>query len=197
MNPTVVTVYDTVSGTTKQINESDIVVGQHFKTDGSIGISTTQNGTQYDVVLTLNNTTVSLADNSTNGGSGGTKVYDFPEGLFDWQGAVTDLHLTGDTGLSTTSAVVGALGTVVADNSNATLTSTEADLAPSTTATMTARESDLRAVTSTALKALFDGTATAKDMYLNLATVDAGISGAAVVTVRGTIKFSFDLIGDK
>ncbi len=152
-----------------------------------IGIQTT---------FTLTNVSVSTTDHGAAGAQGSLKIYDFPEGLIYVLGAVANCTTARvGTALTTTSAMVWSLGTVAAGAGDATLTTTEADIVPSTVGTLTAGAGTFIAVSTT--PALFDGTATAKDLLLNCATVDAGSSGDDAVTVNGTITVTWFYLGDK
>lgn len=140
-------------------------------------------------------TTVSMVDATTNGSHGSKKVFTFPAGNIQVLGATTDLAIARvGTNLTATSAVVGALGTVVTANTDATLTSTEANIVPSTVATLTAGVGafDGQSTSSVTL----DGTATPVDVYMNFATPDAGSNGNDSLTVSGQIVISFLVLGD-
>lgn len=149
-------------------------------------------------VFTLTNVAVAVTDNGVNGGNGPLKLYDFPVGLVQITGASTDLTMTADGGLTATSAVVASLGTAAAANTDATLTSTEADIIPSTACTLSSSAGTFKGKsTSTQFAAsVFDGTSTPKALYLNFATPDAGITANAVLTVNGTVRVTWTHLGD-
>lgn len=163
----------------------------------------TPNGTGVTVkegngrtIITLTNVAVATTDATTSGAGGGLKIYDFPEGLLDYRGAVANVTITAAAGITATAAVVAALGTAAAA-ADATLTSTEADLLPSTATPLTASAGTFAAVSTTSQSALLDGTATAKDLYLNFAIPDAGSTANSTITVNGTITVAWNLIADK
>lgn len=148
-------------------------------------------------VLTFTNVSVPTVDATTNGAQGSLKIYDFPEGLLQYVGAVASLTVSRvGTAITTTAAVVASVGTAIA-GVDATLTGTEADLIPSITATLTAGAGSAVGVSATANTVLFDGTTTAKDAYLNFAIPDAGSTGNDALLVNGTITIAWNLIGDK
>jgi hypothetical protein len=88
------------------------------------------------------------------------------------------------------------VGTVTAGVDNATLTTTEADLIPSTAATLSGGVGTAAGITLTAGAVAFDGTATAKDAWLNIAVPDAGSTANDTFTVSGTITLVWSNLGD-
>lgn len=148
----------------------------------------TAEGTNCDVLIT---------DATTAGAQGSLLLVDIPVGCYAiFRGAVTDFSLTRvGTNLTATSAVVWSLGTVAADNTNATLTSTEADLLASTTATLSGGTAAASAVTTTAVA--LDARSAAKTVYLNFATPDAGMADSTTDYLRlsGQIWLTFDVYG--
>lgn len=191
----------------KIVNASDIRVGVWNALERILGGGTSKGvvaGTGVSVVesagktvLTFTNVSVPTVDATTNGAQGSLKVYDFPEGLLQFSGAVSSLTISRvGTAITATAAVVASVGTAAA-GVDATLTGTEADLVPSMTATLTAGAGTAVGVSATANTAIFDGTATAKDAYLNFAIPDAGSTGNDALLVNGTITIAWSLIGDK
>ncbi len=80
----------------------------------------------------LNGTVISVADSGgANGGWGSLKIYDFPLGLIQILGAVTNLKLATGAGISATGTLKHALGTAAAAT-NDTLSLTKANIVPST-----------------------------------------------------------------
>jgi len=131
----------------------------------------------------------------------GLKVFDFPAGAIQFMGATIDLVLT------KTSAGVNndwdgdvSLGTVVASN-NATLATTEQDLVP-TTATPQAAAGVATAKafsTSTEGAKVFNGTATAIDVFLNVLVDDAdhNVTGTPCnLIANGSITLVWGNLGD-
>lgn len=159
-------------------------------------------GVLHKTVLTCTATPISIADDAGVAQYGGVKVYDFPEGLLLFQGAVIDGALTGYASLIDTFDGDVALGTATA-TTGATLTGTEADLLQSTALTQAVGEvATADAVTiATALTESgarwHDGTGTAKDMFLNFVIDDNAAHGAGTATFTGTITFLWSIIGDK
>ena len=149
------------------------------------------------VTLELTNVAVAMTDAGASGSYGGTKIYDFAEGLITVLGATTNLTIAATGGIGATAAVVGALGTATA-GANDTLTGTEANIVPSTACTLAASAGSFKGeMTATEFAAaVFDGTATAKDMFLNFAIPDAGSTADGTITVNGTVTFTFVNSGD-
>jgi hypothetical protein len=158
----------------------------------------------HKTVLTCTALPISIADDAAVAQYGGVKVYDFPEGLICTLGAVIDGAVTGGvTGTIINTWAGGiALGTATA-TTGATLTGTEADIMPEVdVAAATAKVAVVDAVSvATALTESgarwLDGTATAKDVYLNLVVDDDATHTAGTVTFTGTITLHWMNLGDK
>jgi len=133
---------------------------------------------------------------------GGAKIYDFPEGLILFLGAVIDGSLTvasNTAGPSFDGDV--ALGTITADNGLA-LTSNKGNLLTSaamTQATLNVANCDSQStathVTETAASWI-NGATTAKDLYLNFLVDDDGNNTTGTGSFTGTIEFSYILLGN-
>ncbi len=158
-------------------------------------VSDTETGLNK-TVLTFTNVSVATTDATTNGAYGSMEIYDFPAGLIYTAAGSSNLTIARvGTGITTTAAVVGAVGTVAAA-ADATLTSTEADILPSTASTLTAGAGVTKAK-STATEATFkDGTTTAIKAYLNFAMPDAGSTANDALLVNGTITLLWMNAGD-
>ncbi len=166
------------------------------------GLTGKMSGAGYfrTVELTLEDVAVALADNAGVVAYGGKKLFDFPEGAFAYVGAVADLALTkSSAGVNADWDGDISLGTVTASN-NASLSSTEQDLAPTTPTPQAVSGTTTGDMVSTAAPALFDGSAGAKSCYLNLLVDDADhdVTGTACnLIVNGTIKLHYIFLGDK
>ena len=147
--------------------------------------------------LQLSGAVVTMTDAAAAGCHGSVKLYDFPACNLLFLGATCDLTVTaGAGGITDTAAVVAAIGTAAVSTADATLTTTEADLIPSTAATLTAGAGAAKGKTLTGGVVVFDGTATAKDAYLNFAVPDAGSTGNDTLIVSGTITLVWSNLGD-
>jgi hypothetical protein len=152
-------------------------------------------------VLTCVALPVALTDDAGQAQYGGVKVYDFPEGMLCTLGAVLDGSLTGYASLIDTFGGVVAVGTATA-GTGSTLTSTEADILQSVALTAAVAEvanCDAQSVATALTESgarWHDGTATAKDAYLNFAIADDVAHGAGTATFTGTITLVWLILGD-
>lgn len=146
-------------------------------------------GGSEQVTLTFVNTPVPLTDAGASGAGGGIRIFGFQQGnvsIDNYRVNLTTARL--GTNLTATAALVASLGTVAAA-ADATLTSTEADIASSTTATLAAGVGTFNKLATATV--YLDGTSAAKDVYLNFACPDAGSAGNDSVVVNGTITIIY------
>ena len=153
-------------------------------------------GLLHKTVFTLTAVSVDMTDATTAGCHGKIQLYDFPDGLVDVLGATTNVTLlAGAGGIADTAAVVAGLGTGAVATDNGTLVgSGEADIVASTAATLTAGAGAFKGKTTVVV--VLDGTGTAKDMYLNMAMVDAESSASDTLTLNGTVTLVWVSAGD-
>lgn len=163
------------------------------------GLSATTIG---DVAQQVTFTLANVAQAITNTAQyAGTKLYDFPAGRILVLGVTATLAQKTTSALESTlnasSAGVLSLGTTTA--ASTTLDGTQADLLPSTAFTSSATINVAGTAVSGALaaSAQFDGTSTAKSLYLNSAYVADGLMDAdATQSFTGTITVTFVNLGD-
>lgn len=131
----------------------------------------------------------------------GTKIFDFPEGRILVLGVTATLQQKTTSAIATTlnSGVTGAISLGTAAASATTLSGQMVDFLPSTAfATSTTINVAGTAVSNAlAASAHFDGTSTAKDLYLNTAyatTLD--VDADATQTICGTVTVVWVLLGD-
>lgn len=159
------------------------------------------NGVIFKTTLTCTATPVTMTDVVGTVQHGGTKVYDFPQGMILVLGAVIDGVFTGYTSLIDTFDGDVGLGTVVAAG-DATLTATEQDILKSTAMTTASGEAavcDAQSVATLLTESgasWLDGTATAKDLYINFLVDDHNDHGSGTATFTGTIEFVWINLGD-
>ena len=182
--------------TTSSIGSSTL--GTMSTVPGAVNVVEEQMGLIHRTVITLTNYALAITDNGVNGAQGSVAIYAFPRGLIDFLGSILNLTLTGDgTNQTATAAVVTALGTVAAA-ADATLTSTEANLAPSVASTFTASAGVCKSKGVTS--AFFDNTTTTNSTNMpaifNVAIPDAGSSANGTITVSGTITLWWIHLGD-
>ena len=149
--------------------------------------------------LTLNNVAQSIVDGTEYQG---TKIYDFPECRMYVVGAVATLQQKTTSTLASTlnASSTGAIGLGTATASATTLATTMQDIIPTTaftsSATINVAGTAVGAVLAAA--AFFDGTGTAKDLYLNTAfATTADVDGNATQTISGTVVITWSNLGDK
>lgn len=165
---------------------------------GAIVVKQEQMGALYQTTLSLSDVPQAVV-NGTEYQS--TLLYDFPEGRILVLGCVATLAQKTTSTLASTlnASVTGAvsLGTVAA--SATTLATTMVDLMPSTAFTSSATINVAGTAVSSALaaSAQFDGTSTAKKMYLNSAyATTADVDGNATQTFTGTVRVTWVWLGD-
>jgi hypothetical protein len=165
---------------------------------GSVKISREQHGPLFITMLTLTD----VAQTVTNGTEyQSTKIFTFPEGRINVLGCLATLQQKTTSTLASTlnASSTGAISLGTAAASNVSLTGTMVDLLPSTAFTSSATINVAGTAVSAALAAAaqFDGTSTAKDMYLNTAyATTTDVDGNATQTISGTIRLTYVWLGD-
>ena len=150
-------------------------------------------------------TTLTLSDVAqavTNGTEyQSTEIFDFPEGRISVLGCTASLAQKTTSALATTintgSTMACALGTAAA--SNVALTSTMVDLLPSTNLTTSTTINVAGSAVGAALAAAaqFDGTTTAKKMYLNTGfATTTDVDGNGTQTISGSVVITWINLGD-
>lgn len=170
---------------------------------GSAAVSTVkvkneQFGSFNKTTLTLDN----VAQTVVNGTEyQGTKLFTFPEGRILVLGTTATLKQKTTSTLASTlnASSTGAIALGTATASSTTLTSTMVDLLPSTAFTSSATVNVAGTAVSAALasSAQFDGTSTAKSVYLNTAyATTTDVDGDATQTISGTVVICWVNLGD-
>jgi hypothetical protein len=156
------------------------------------------NGVIHRTVLTL----AALPQTVTNGTEyQSTKIYSFPEGRILVLGVTASLAQTTTSALASTlnASSTGAVSLGTAAASNVSLTSTMVDLLPSTafTSSATINVAGTAVTVALAASAQFDGTTTAKDVYLNSAfATTTDVDGNATQAWDGTVTLTWLSLGD-
>lgn len=151
-------------------------------------------GPLRQIVITLTACPVTVADNGANGGAGSIQLLDFPAGLLYTFGGVCSLTAT--SGSLTDANLIVSVGSTAAASDNGTLTTTEANFIPSTGMALTSGSTTSAAAgKSTSAGGFIDGTSTAVDAYLNVAT-STNPSAEFTVYVTGTITLTYIMCGD-
>lgn len=170
---------------------------------GSVPVSTVsakheQFGPFVKTTLTLDN----VAQTVTNGTEyQSTKIYDLPEGRILVLGVTATLQQKTTSALASTinSGSTGAIALGTAAASSTTLATTMVDLLPSTAFTSSTTVNVAGSAVSAALAASahFNGTGTAKDVYLNTAyATTADVDGNGTQTISGTVVICWIALGD-
>lgn len=166
-------------------------------TTGSIVTKQVQFGPMCQTTLTLNNVPQAVVDATEYQG---TKIYNFPQGRVLILGTTATLQQKTTSAIaSTLNSTTGAISLGTATASSTTLNSTMADLLPSTAFTSSTVINTAGTAVSAALaaSAQFDGTSTAKAVYLNTAYATTGdVDGNATQTISGTVVISWYFLGD-
>ena len=131
----------------------------------------------------------------------GTKLYDFPEGRILVLGVTATIaeKTTSDPATTLNASVTGALALGTATAASTTLSTTAADLLPSTAFTTSATQNVAGTAVSAALaaSAQFDGTSTAKSLFINTAyATTTDVDANATQTLTGTITVTWVFLGD-
>ena len=165
---------------------------------GAIVVKQEQFGALYQTTLSL----VDVPQAVTNGTEyQSTLLYTFPEGRLLVLGCVATLAQKTTSTLASTlnASSTGAVSLGTAAASATTLATTMVDLMPSTAFTSSATINVAGTAVSSALaaSAQFDGTSTAKKMYLNSAyATTADVDGNATQTFTGTVRVTWVWLGD-
>lgn len=192
--------YKTINNTEEfRITDSPSVRGSVTQpATGKITYKAEQFGALNYVKLTLDNVPQTVVNGTEYQG---TKIYTFPEGRILVLGVTATLRQKTTSTLASTlnASSTGAIALGTATASNVSLASTMVDLLPSTAFTSSATVNVAGTAVSAALasSAQFDGTSTAKSMYLNTAyATTTDVDGDATQTISGTINFVFVYLGD-
>lgn len=153
--------------------------------------------------LTCTALPISVADDAGVAQYGGTQVYTLPEGLVVTHGAMINgvIGVVSGTIIATFGGVM-ALGSAVA-GTGATLVTTEATWLQSTALTTAVASVSTSSAVSIATQLtesggrVYDGTATAAPVFINLAITDDASHTAAVMYFTGTIDLVWLIVGDK
>jgi len=150
-------------------------------------------GGRRTTVLTCVALPVTLVKNGTSTGGGGTKIYDFPQGLIQPIGGSSNLAIAA-AGDKSFLASVGSAGA----DTGGTLSSTEISFLPSTAATTTSGAGTCKMKSNSTTPTpggTLDGTSSAAAAYLN-ACLNADATGVEALTFTGTITINWDFNGD-
>lgn len=177
-----------------QIVTTNYTVGA--KNGSTVTLQETGAGAFRSVILTLASTPVTVA-NTSGASFGGLKLYDFPNGRIYILGGSSNLTFTW-TGESIAAGGSGdySLGTTI--TADATLSSTDVDIQASTAMLDPFVLGVGTGSGVFAAPAAYDGTATAKDLNINIIIDDADVADgdSDTVLVSGSIRMAYVDFGD-
>lgn len=176
--------------------------GVGAKNGATVSVIEQGDGNIHKTILTLAATPLPIVSVGSANGVGGVKLYDFPEGRVCILGTMADLSLAVAAGKqadftdATPEGDVG-IGTVAPANADAFGTdATDDDFATGTAFTMSAYAATAKCPSEAVQQ--MDGTATAKDLYLNglvdAADIDDDVS--TEIEVTGTVTVVWVNLGD-
>lgn len=163
-----------------------------------LSVETTGRGGSFKTVFTFNGMRVSVTDALAYASQ---KIFDFADGKVRLKGGTARLQFSVVTDRTATinnnGSLTWSLGSAAA--SNATLASTMVDFLAKTTRTLDGAAAALSTASAAdlAAAATFDGTATAKDLFLNFGfETGTDIDADGIIAVYGTITMLWELWGD-
>ena len=165
---------------------------------GSIVVKQEQFGPLFQTTLYLSDVPQAVVNGTEYQSS---KIYTFPEGRILVHGVTATLQQKTTSALASTlnASSTGAISLGTAAASATTLSGTMVDLLPSTAFTSSATISVAGTAVSAALasSAQFDGTTTAKPVYLNTAyATTTDVDADATQTISGTVVLTWIWLGD-
>lgn len=205
----VVNFFDTSSGRVKRATRSEFVQGSatdlasavgaiNAATGLSVSIAYTAAGT-FSLTFTLTAVSITVTDAAGSGSSGSLKIFDFAQGGVVALACRQDYTAFAEGAALTTgagdAAFVMALGSVAANAGDGALTGTEVDFGAATS-TITLSGGTGTGTKFSCTAAVFDGTGTATDLYLNWSGTAATIDANSTISVTGTITVYGAMIGD-
>ncbi len=179
------------------IGTTSVNIGSSPLPGGQVVVEEQGNAFMHRTILQLINVPVTVA-NTTGASFGKVQVYDFPETRFQLFGGNCDLQFNwAGTGIGAAGSGDASLGTT--GTTDATLGGTDVDLMASAALT-DPFVSGVGALAGSLVKDTeFDGSGTAKDMFLNIIIDDADVADldSSVVLVNGIIEFAWVAYGDR
>lgn len=187
----------TYNGTEWGLNSGAVAdVGTVASADG-LSVVEMGDGGFHKTVFVFDGYALSTTDNGTAGHGGGDKIYDFPQGHVGILGVSMDWELltVDGTGLPNDAAIEIGVGTTVATSAMGSLTGTAEDIVLGNALTMSSSLSAVNKYTSSLSLKGIDGSATAKDAYLNLACSAATADGDGTTVLTGTVTVVWTNLG--
>jgi hypothetical protein len=154
-------------------------------------------GTFHRTVLTVTGLVVSTVDNGTAGHAGAVQVYDFPKGYVRIEGGVmkwTNMVVDG-TGLPNNSEIDIGIGSTAAGTDMVSLSGTTQDIVTKDDITFSTLTAATNQTQGNVTVAALDGSATAKDAYINVAASAATGTADGTLTLTGTVVIDWTNLG--
>jgi hypothetical protein len=171
-------------------------IGKQADAPDSGSVTLIANGVQYpnfNLTFVLDNASVPVTDASTSGSYGALKLFDFIKGAVHFDASYQNYtafeegaDLTGGAGDASFAIGVGTAG--IAAAADGALATTSVDLGTSISVTLSGGTGTGTAVK--AINAVFDGSGTAKSIYLNVSGTAATIDASSTLSVTGTVTVS-------
>jgi hypothetical protein len=162
------------------------------------GVAATEygDGVVHKTVLALTAASVPITrESGDSSGWGALKIYDFPEGRIALLGTTATITGTGGANIADAGSGDFSLGSTATVDT--TLDTTDIDMGAKAALTDPFVAKVGSGTTALASMAQFDGTTTAKDLYLNV-IIDAGdvATGNTTMAVTGTVTLTWINLGD-
>jgi hypothetical protein len=156
---------------------------------------------EFKIDFSLFNARVPVTDGTTSGSYGTLKIFDFIQSGIAFHGCRQDYTKTKEGSALTTAAgdavYVWGVGSAAASTArDGTLTTTEQDIGTKTSQITNSSGTGAGTQIDGAKTAAFDGTSSAKSLYLNWSGTAATIDASSNIDVTGTITVSGVLLGD-
>lgn len=187
-------------GVVKDSNSLATVYGAAVQpsTSGSVTVEHTAFGPFVQTTIRLDNVEQAVVNGTEYQG---TKIFSFPQSRMYVVGATATLQQKTTSTLASTlnASSTGAIGVGTATASATTLATTMQDIIPTTAFTSSATINVAGTAVNAVLAspAVFDGTATAKDLYLNTAyATTTDVDGNATQTISGVVRVTWIDLGD-
>jgi hypothetical protein len=157
-------------------------------------------GVTHKTVFTFDGVSLSTLDNGTAGHGGGVQIYDFPKGLIAIDGASQNWSLltVDGTGLPDNAEIDVGVGTTVATSAMGSLTTTTQDIITKDDITFSTAVTATHQFQGTVSGAhAIDGSATAKDAYLNVSATAATGAADGTIVLTGTVTILWRNVGQQ
>lgn len=186
-------------GVVKDSNSLATVYGAAVQpaTSGTVTVEHVAFGPFVQTTIRLDNVAQAVVNGTEHQG---TKIFSFPQSRMYVVGATATLQQkTTSAILTTLNQATGAIGVGTATSSATTLSGTMQDIIPTTAFTSSATINVAGTAVNAVLAspAVFDGTGTAKDLYLNTAyATTTDVDADATQTISGVIRVTWFDLGD-